>query len=296
MDERYDMVRSVRDKRYVYLRQYMPHKLYGQHVSYMFATPTTRVWKELFDAGKLNEAQSHFWKTKPAEELYDLQTDPDEVHNLVESPEHQAVLQRLRKAQRDWELEIRDVGFLPEGEIHERSAGASPYEMGHDGKRYPLVQIMSTAEMASEFSNPKAVEQLSAALADDDSAIRYWGAMGLLMRGEAGVHAGGDLLRKSLADKSPNVRVVAAEALAKHGPQGDLEPALAVLLEAASLEKNSVYVAILALNALDELDGKAKDVADKIAALPQKAPGIDGRMSSYVPRLIEKTLADLQQK
>ena len=50
----------------------MPHKPYGQHVSYMFQTPTTQVWKRMFDEGKLNEAQSHFWKTKPAEELYDL--------------------------------------------------------------------------------------------------------------------------------------------------------------------------------------------------------------------------------
>ena len=31
MDERYDMVRSVVGKRYIYIRNYMPHKLYGQH-------------------------------------------------------------------------------------------------------------------------------------------------------------------------------------------------------------------------------------------------------------------------
>src|SRR5262249_7996355 len=35
MDERYDMVRSVRDGRYVYVRNYLPHKIYGQHVDYM---------------------------------------------------------------------------------------------------------------------------------------------------------------------------------------------------------------------------------------------------------------------
>ena len=62
MDERYDLVRSVTDGRYVYLRQYMPHKIYGQYIQYMFQTPTTRVWKELFDAGQLNEAQSRFWQ------------------------------------------------------------------------------------------------------------------------------------------------------------------------------------------------------------------------------------------
>ncbi len=41
MDERYDMLRTVRDKRYVYIRNYMPHKIYGQYLAYMFKTPTT---------------------------------------------------------------------------------------------------------------------------------------------------------------------------------------------------------------------------------------------------------------
>ena len=53
MDERYDMVRVARDKRYIYIRNYMPHKIYGQHISYMFQTPTTHVWKAMYDQDKL---------------------------------------------------------------------------------------------------------------------------------------------------------------------------------------------------------------------------------------------------
>ncbi|HTM48557.1 MAG TPA: sulfatase, partial [Bryobacteraceae bacterium] len=79
MDERYDMVRSVRDGRYVYIRNYMPHKIYGQHIDYMFQTPTTSVWKKLYDEGKLQPPKTYFWETKPPEELYDLENDPDEV-------------------------------------------------------------------------------------------------------------------------------------------------------------------------------------------------------------------------
>ena len=41
MDERCDMVRSVTDGRHVYLRNYLPHLISGQHVEYMFQTPTT---------------------------------------------------------------------------------------------------------------------------------------------------------------------------------------------------------------------------------------------------------------
>ena len=45
-------------KRYIYIRNYMPHKLYGQHAGYMFVTTTTQVWKRLFDEGKLNETRA----------------------------------------------------------------------------------------------------------------------------------------------------------------------------------------------------------------------------------------------
>ncbi len=85
---------------YVYLKHYMPHRIYGQHVAYMFETPTTRVWKRLYDAGKLKPPMTYFWQTKPAEELYDLQNDPDEVDNLADSPQHQEVLARMRAALR----------------------------------------------------------------------------------------------------------------------------------------------------------------------------------------------------
>src|SRR5262249_27986360 len=77
MDERLDLVRTVTDGRHVYVRNYMPHKIYGQHIDYMFQTPTTRVWKRLHDEGRLTPAQEAFWGTKEPEELYDLRSDPD---------------------------------------------------------------------------------------------------------------------------------------------------------------------------------------------------------------------------
>ncbi len=292
MDERYDMVRAVRDKRYVYLRHYMPHKVYGQHVAYMFQTPTTQVWKRLYDQGKLTPEQSLFWQTKPAEELYDLANDPDEVNNLVDSPEHREVLNRLRKAQRDLALEIRDVGFLPEGEIHERSKGSTPYEMGHDERRYPMEKIMAAAELASSLK-PEATPGLIRAFRDDDSAVRYWAAMGILMRGRDGVDAAKEALRKALADASAYVRVVAAEALGRYGSDQDAAKAVSVLLEAAPPDKNGVFVSVLALNALDELDDRARSAASVIKALPQKDPSAPRRTGGYVPRLIEKILSDL---
>ncbi len=185
-------------RRYVYIRNYMPHKIYGQYIEYMFETPTTRVWKQLYDAGKLAPPKTYFWETKPAEELYDLQHDPDEVKNLAKSPEPQAVLNRMRAAQQKWTREIRDVGFLPEDEIHHRDPKAAPYEVGHDEKRYPMARVMETAELASGLDRA-ATGDLVKRLKDPDSAVRYWAAMGLLMRKAAGEVA------PALADPSPRV-------------------------------------------------------------------------------------------
>jgi len=293
MDERYDMVRSVTDGRYVYLRQYMPHKVYGQYIAYMFQTPTTRKWKELFDAGKLDAAQSQFWSRKPAEELYDLQSDPDEVHNLAGSTEHQAVLQKLRTAQESLAVRIRDVGFLPEGELHSRAGETStPYEVGHDTSRYDLKRIMQVAGNAAS-GDPAATESLMKDLSDDDSAVRYWAATGLLIRQAAGVKAGRSELRAALKDDSPYVRVAAAQSLAQFGNEEDVKLALPVLAELAPVDRNGVYVSMSALGAIDELDGRAAPLIDQLKAMPTKDPSIPNRMGAYVANLLKKSLSDL---
>jgi len=293
MDERYDMVRTVRDKRYIYIRNYMPHKIYGQYIAYMFQTPTTQVWKELYDQGKLEPPKTYFWETKPPEELYDLENDPDEVNNLADSPEHQQILKRLRRAQQELALEIRDVGFLPEGEIHSRSEGSTPYEMGHDDGRYPMKKIMATAELASSLK-PDAVGQLIDAFEDEDSAVRYWAAMGILMRGTDAAGAARDALRQALKDPSPYVRVAAAEALGRYGSEPDAAEALDVLLELAPLDRNGVFVSVAALNALDALDSRAAGAVETISRLPKQDPAVPSRMKAYVSNLIKKTIADLQ--
>src|SRR3954471_1690079 len=129
----------------------MPHKIYGQHLDYMWQTPTTRVWERLYQEGKLNEAQRKFWEPKPAEELYDLRTDRDEVNNLAASPAHGRVLEELRKAHREHEAAVKDVGLLPEAEIHSRAGSASPYEMGHDAKKFPFDRVFAAADLASSL-------------------------------------------------------------------------------------------------------------------------------------------------
>jgi uncharacterized sulfatase len=293
MDERYDLVRSVTDGRHVYLRNYMPHLSQGQHVSYQFQTPTTALWHKLFTQGKLNEAQSIFWKTpKAPEELYDLQSDPDEVHNLADSPEYQAVLVRMRAAQQNLARRIRDIGFLPEAERLARAAGMAPYDFGHDESKYPFDRVFAMAELASRLQ-ADSLPALQKGLADDDSAVRYWAALGILMRGEPAVAAARVELHKAEQDDSPDVRIVAAQALAQFGSEQDLKQALPLLVDLADSKQHGMVVPIAALNALGALGDKAASVADQIAKLPPAGKSPDARYNSYVPRLIDDLNSNL---
>jgi uncharacterized sulfatase len=270
MDERYDFVRSVTDGRYVYIRNYMPQVIYGQYIQYMFQTPTTRVWKHLFDEHKTTEAQSHFWQTKPAEELYDLTSDPDEVNNLVNSPEHAAILAKLRAAQRAQVSRTRDGGFLPEAEQHRRAEAAKTtiYELLQNDSTYALEKIWAMADAASLGGNIKP------GLHDSDSGVRYWAAMGHLMRGGEAVKADAADLRPLLNDESPSVRIAAAWALAAFS-DSDRPAALETLKQLAPADVNGAYVSLLALNAIDNLGDKAealKPLVKSMAIVDTKAP------------------------
>jgi uncharacterized sulfatase len=286
MDERYDFVRSVTDGRFVYLRNYMPHLSQGQHVAYQFETPTTQVWRSLFDQGMTNAEQSIFWnEMKSSEELYDLQSDRDEVHNLADKPEHAATLAKMRKAQEALALRIRDTDFLPEGEIHSRSEGSTPYDIAHDDTAYPLERIMAAASAASSLK-AEDVSALKKAMTDSDSSVRYWATMGLRMRDQAALNASHDELLKALHDSSTYVQTAAAWTLAKHGTDDDLHQALPALLSLADWSKHNVFTVMAALNAIGDLGKKAAPIAEQLKALPRQGAAPDGRFKEYVPRLL----------
>jgi arylsulfatase A-like enzyme len=289
MDERYDLVRSVFDGRYVYVHHYMPHLIYGQHVNYMFQTPTTQVWKQRYDAGLLQPPQTFFWETKPTEELYDLAADPDEVVNLADRRELQPALKRLRRAEEHWIHQIRDVGFLPENEIHERSAGSTPYEMGHDPSKHPLDDIWKTARTAAARQS-RDLPQLRAKLNHRDSAVRYWAVLGLGMQGQAGVAPAWTDVRKSLQDPAPPVSIVAAEILVRYGSPEDAASALTRLRLLASPKQNGIYVSMQALNAIDHLGDRASSLRDYLKSMDRDDAAAPARSKECWARLLEKIL------
>jgi hypothetical protein len=211
--------------------------------------------------GKCNEVQSRFWQSKPAEELYDTENDPWEVVNLAGKSEYKEVLERMRTANREWLLEIRDAGFIPEADRSIRVKDRAIYDYMRE-ENIPLEDIFHAAEVASE-GNPENLPLLVSFLESDDSAIRYWGATGLLILGE-NARSAVPALEKASADNFPNVATVAAEALYSLGKK---ELAEQVLLDKL---KNDDHTCTFALNSIDALGIESKVVKDKVTGITEE--------------------------
>jgi len=121
MDETYDMIRCVRDKRFKYIRNFNPEKPYAQRIAYMDLMPTMQEWRRLAAQGKLEGPQNLFFQdTKPVHELYDTESDPHEINNLAYEPKYREIRHRMSRALEHWMEEIGDLGLVQEDELIER--------------------------------------------------------------------------------------------------------------------------------------------------------------------------------
>ena len=117
IDETVNRIRSVRDARYHYLRNYMPEQGFASLNRYKEKCCLVKpLMRKLLAQGKLTGAAADLMKPLPPEQLFDTEADPYEIHNLVESaePEHREALVRLRAALDTWLVETGDLGQWPE--------------------------------------------------------------------------------------------------------------------------------------------------------------------------------------
>jgi arylsulfatase A-like enzyme len=170
--------RSISDGRYMYIRNYMPHLPYAQSQMYCDSADIMRFIREDDQAGLLEGPAAEFMAdTRPAEALYDMNCDPWEINNLADDPTHQATLDRMRAANREMILEIRDLHFLHAWEIETRGGGKPAAEIRDDATIFPLEEILTVAEwcgMGNNFS-----EKQLQALSDSEPMCRYWALIGL---------------------------------------------------------------------------------------------------------------------
>ncbi len=282
MDESYDMSRTIRDKHYRYIRNYMPNRIYGQHIHYLWLAPSMQSWEKAYKEGKCNKVQSVFWKSKPAEELYDIKNDPDNVHNLAGDPKYSSVLKRMRKANATWIRRIHDAGFMPEAmmETRAKKAHTTIYQYVRSNA-YPKEKIISMAEVAS-MEDLDNLEKLINGLKDPDPAVRYWAAYGCAMLKEKAMPAK-QRLTDLLKDPSPEVAIAAAEALYHLGEKTE---SLGRLKKA--LDNDNDKVRLHALNVIRAFGNGALPLLPKLKNMMQHPRFVKGE--TYGMRLMKNMI------
>ena len=121
VDESYDMIRSVRTKKYLYIRNFYPNEPFPIWIPYLSNMP---IYKEMLrlDAEEKLKGPQKGWMaySRPPEELYDVKADPFQLTNLAEKPEMTMVLEEMRDKQNQWTIETNDLGHMNEPEMIDR--------------------------------------------------------------------------------------------------------------------------------------------------------------------------------
>lgn len=283
MDERYDIIRCVRDRRYKYIRNYQAWKPYYQYMNTPEKGAIMRELRRLHASGELTRIPSLFMAdSKPVEELYDTEADPHEVHNLAGSAtlEHTTALARLRKAHDAWVVDTLDLGLLPEPEIvaREKEVGNRYDILRGPGGEAVIQKCLAFWKLGqSKDSAPALAEGLS----EKDAAARYWAAIGLGNLGkDAAAYA--DQLEKALGDESASVRIAAARALARTG-----KPEKAIPILTRELAEGEEWTQLNAAIELDEMDEAARP------AIPALKAALKNGGNKYVVRVANRALNQL---
>ena len=265
--ERYDIVRGVRDKRFLYLRNYTPHLPVMQHNGYAWKIASYGAWQEAVEAGTCTEAQAQWFKPKPGEQLYDVRSDPDNVRDIARNPARAEDLRRLRAENERHMLAVRDSALYPEGMTGRTHAA---YQ---DDRTYPLADLLRLAASASD-RDAAALPVFRAAMTHANPCMRYWGAMACVILGKKAAPARAELERL-LEDPQTVTQICAARALI---PLGHREQALPPLKGYAA--NPSKIIRLRAFLALDECNIWDEDIRRLAAEAIQ-------RRTEYVERVAQ---------
>jgi N-sulfoglucosamine sulfohydrolase len=268
MDERFDSQRAVRNKRYAYIKNYMPYVPWGQHLDYLWKMVATQTWEDAYKHHRTDAVTGRFFELKPVEELYDMEADPDNVVNLADRPEHKKTLETMRAQLRQWQLAIHDSGLVPEAERDVRATAnkLTIYDMVRDAKLYDLPAYLDAADLALA-KKPANTSALVKLLASKDSGLRYWGTVGLFMlgKGDATVQKA---LESVLTDSCGEIRAMAAWGLIQYGKSSKAQVALADMLQKHDPAS---------LMALNVIDWSREEITPYISAMDYEQ-----RMLSYL--------------
>ncbi|NBW96105.1 MAG: sulfatase [Planctomycetia bacterium] len=287
--------RTVRDDRFRYVRHFLPWIPGDDQPDYAVRVPIMGELRAALAAGSLPANADWFARrSRPVEELFDVQADPDEIADRASHGADAADLVRLREALRDWMRRTRDTGVLPEPILRrEARAAGSEWAIFHPAgddaaaaRRYDA--ILAAAWDAAEGMP---LEHYAKRATHAEAAIRFWAVSGaawsaLRPGGHHDRAAAVAVIAPRIADADPVVQINTARWLCRIQPEADDGPALDVLH--AGIGSSDPDVRLLALVSLDEIGVRGRRLWEAAAGLSL------GRDEEYSRRMVETIRARSQ--
>lgn len=273
-DEKYDQVRFLRRGKYTYWRSYQPFNFDGLNNEYRYKQPAFREWRDLANAGKLNPVQSAFFKARPAEMLFDLESDPHETKNLANDPAHAKVLAELRAELQQRLKALPDTSFYPEPSFLTKSKGdGTAFAKKHKEQISQLIDLADLQLLPFEKAKPGIAKALDSQLAIE----RYWGLINCSAFGKDASEFYDKAKSLSASDPDRLVRVRAAEFL---GLTGTADP-MPVLTRALNETKDHVEVCLIFNTVVLLVDSKLGWKFDPAKVAQASWTGIDAKKGEF---------------
>jgi arylsulfatase A-like enzyme len=209
-DEKYDLVRTLRQGNFKYMRNFEPYYPDGLQNNYRYQMLAYAEWRQLHAAGKLNPTQSQFFQPKPVEALFDLASDPHEVRNLAADPQYADQLSKMRARLTERLKAMPDLSFVPEALLVDEPM-QNPVEFGQQNQA-SIAELIDTVNLAL-LPFTEAQPQLKAALTSDDPWVRYWAVVACSSFGKEAMPLL-PIVTKRLTDLEPLVVARAVEFMA----------------------------------------------------------------------------------
>lgn len=237
-DEKYDMVRTVRKGDLKYVRSYQPFNFDGLFNRYRYKMLAYQEWREMYDAGELNETQRRFFEPRDPEELYDVVKDPYQTVNLAKDPEYANSIKELRAELDGWLRSMPDLAFYPENYLI-NVAFDNTVAFGQENKE-KINELIDVANLNTvPFS--EADKKIDLALNSSNDWKRYWGLIVCSSFGKDASKFASKARAIAKKDRNQLVRVRAAEFLALIGE----DDPNAVITDALYSSKDGVEAALI---------------------------------------------------
>ena len=238
-DEKYDFVRTYRKGKWKYIRNYQGFYPDGLQNNYRYRMLAFQEWRELFKGGKLTDAQSQFFKARPAEQLFDLSQDPHEVNDLSGHSDKQDILLELRGKLQRKVKSVNDLSFYPESHMIDHAL-QNPLVFGENNSDEinKLVDVADLALLSFQNVKPKLVKIFQ----NGTDWQKYWACLVCSQFGQEAKSLSSHL-KKMLGSKNFMLRMRVIEALAL---TQKVDP-IPSLVDIANVSKSSVEV-LLVLN------------------------------------------------